>query len=107
MNEFRDENRNLVHINYRSLDVEELGSVYEGLLELHPVIENIEAENPEHINFSFHEVTERKTTGSYYTRSELVNELIKSALIPVIEERLKEQSGSREAQAKALLNLKV
>jgi len=107
MNEFRDENRNLVHINYRSLDVEELGSVYEGLLELHPVIENIEAENPAHINFSFHEGTERKTTGSYYTRSELVNELIKSALIPVIEERLKEQSGSREAQAKALLNLKV
>ncbi|MDI3495086.1 MAG: hypothetical protein PWQ72_1213 [Pseudothermotoga sp.] len=107
MNEFRDENRNLVHINYRSLDVEELGSVYEGLLELHPVIENIEAENPAHINFSFHEGTERKTTGSYYTRSELVNELIKSALIPVIEERLKEHSGSREAQAKALLNLKV
>lgn len=107
MNEFRDDNRNLVHINYRSLDVEELGSVYEGLLELHPVIENIEAENPAQINFTFHEGTERKTTGSYYTRPELVNELIKSALIPVIEERLKEQSGSREAQAKALLNLKV
>lgn len=107
MNEFRDDNRNLVHINYRSLDVEELGSVYEGLLELHPVIENIEAENPAQINFTFHEGTERKTTGSYYTRPELVNELIKSALIPVIEERLKEQSGSREAQSKALLNLKV
>lgn len=90
MNEFRDEKKNLVHINYRSLDVEELGSVYEGLLELHPVIENIEAENPAHINFTFHEGTDRKTTGSYYTRPELVNELIKSALIPVIEERLNE-----------------
>src|SRR5262249_22306342 len=33
--------------------------------------------------------TERKTTGSYYTRPELVQELIKSALVPVIEERLK------------------
>jgi len=107
MNEFRDENRNLVHINYRSLDVEELGSVYEGLLELHPVIENIETENSAQINFTFHEGTERKTTGSYYTRPELVNELIKSALIPVIEERLKEQSGSREAQVNVLLNLKV
>lgn len=107
MNEFRDEKKNLVHINYRSLDVEELGSVYEGLLELHPVIENIEAENPAHINFTFHEGTDRKTTGSYYTRPELVNELIKSALIPVIEERLKEQSGNKEAQAKALLKLKV
>lgn len=107
MNEFRDEKKNLVNINYRSLDVEELGSVYEGLLELHPVIENMETSNPAQINFTFHEGTDRKTTGSYYTRPELVNELIKSALIPVIEERLKEQSGSKEAQAKALLKLKV
>ena len=107
MNEFRDEKKNLVNINYRSLDVEELGSVYEGLLELHPVIENMETSNPAQINFTFHEGTDRKTTGSYYTRPELVNELIKSALIPVIEERLKVQSGNREAQAKALLKLKV
>lgn len=107
MNEFRDEKKNLVAINYRSLDVEELGSVYEGLLELHPVIENIEVGNPVHINFTFHEGTDRKTTGSYYTRPELVNELIKSALIPVIEERLKQHAGNKEAQAKALLKLKV
>ncbi len=107
MNEFRDDKKNLVAINYRSLDVEELGSVYEGLLELHPVIENIEAGSPSHINFTFHEGTDRKTTGSYYTRPELVNELIKSALIPVIEERLKENTGNKEAQAKALLKLKV
>ena len=107
LNEFRDEKKNLVAINYRSLDVEELGSVYEGLLELHPVIENIEAGNPAHINFTFHEGTDRKTTGSYYTRPELVNELIKSALIPVIEERLKEHNGNTAAQAKALLKLKV
>jgi hypothetical protein len=107
LNEFKDENKNLVAINYRSLDVEELGSVYEGLLELHPVIENIEANNPAHINFTFHEGTDRKTTGSYYTRPELVNELIKSALIPVIEERLKEHTGNTTAQAKALLKLKV
>ncbi|HZK92906.1 MAG TPA: DUF433 domain-containing protein [Prolixibacteraceae bacterium] len=107
MNEFTDENRNLVPINYRSLDVEELGSVYEGLLELHAVIENIEASNPGEINFTFHEGTDRKTTGSYYTRPDLVNELIKSALIPVIEERLKEHSDNKEEQAKALLKLKV
>lgn len=107
LNEFKDENKNLVAINYRSLDVEELGSVYEGLLELHPVIENIEASNPAHINFTFHEGTDRKTTGSYYTRPELVNELIKSALIPVIEERLKEHTGNTTAQVKALLKLKV
>ena len=107
MNEFEDEKNNLVPINYRSLDVEELGSVYEGLLELHPVIENLKATNPAHINFTFHEGTDRKTTGSYYTRPDLVNELIKSALIPVIEARLNEHAGNKEAQAKALLKLKV
>lgn len=109
LNEFEDkQSRTLVSINYRSLDVEELGSVYEGLLELHPVIENMQTGSlPSYINFTFHEGTDRKTTGSYYTRPELVNELIKSALIPVIEERLKEHSANKDAQAKALLRLKV
>ena len=32
--------------------------------------------------------SERKTTGSYYTHSSLVNELIKSALLPVMRDRL-------------------
>jgi hypothetical protein len=108
LNEFQDkDSKTLVPINYRALDVEELGSVYEGLLELHPVIEYLESSNPTNIRFTFHGGTERKTTGSYYTRPELVNELIKSALIPVIEERLKENAGNTTAQAKALLKLKV
>jgi methylase of polypeptide subunit release factors len=107
LNEFTDESKNSVPINYRSLEVEELGFAYEGLLELHPVIENREAADPAQISFTFQEGTDRKTTGSYYTRPELVNELIKSALIPVIEERLQEQAGNKEAQARALLKLKV
>jgi uncharacterized protein (DUF433 family) len=107
LNEFTDINKNLVPINYRSLDVEELGSVYEGLLELHPVIVNLEAVISSQIAFIFQEGTDRKTTGSYYTRPELVNELIKSALIPVIEERLKERAGNKDEQVRALLRLKV
>jgi uncharacterized protein (DUF433 family) len=107
LNEFTDTNNNLVPINYRALDVEEFGSVYEGLLELHPIIENIESLTSTQINFLFHEGTERKTTGSYYTRPDLVNELIKSAVIPVIEARLKEFSGQNEKQSQALLQLKV
>ncbi len=108
LNEFREKRtNNLVHVNYRSLDVEELGSVYEGLLELHPIIENLQAQNTEDVIFSFHEGTDRKTTGSYYTRPDLVNELIKSALIPVIEERLKDNAGNNDARINALLGLKV
>lgn len=106
LNEFHDDQKQLVAINYRSLDVEELGSVYEGLLELHPIITGLESASPDQIGFTFHAGTDRKTTGSYYTRPDLVNELIKSALIPVIEERLKEASTA-EARENALLGLKV
>ena len=38
---------------------------------------------------------EKKTTGSYYTRPELVHELIKSALVPVLEDRLAVDQGLR------------
>jgi uncharacterized protein (DUF433 family) len=116
LNEFNDKAGNLVSINYRALDVEELGSVYEGLLDLHPVI-NIEQFNSSPLGggwegvFTFHEGTDRKTTGSYYTRPDLVNELIKSALIPVIEERLtearKKSPPSERDLEKVLLSLKV
>ena len=121
LNEFTDEFKNLVPINYRSLDVEEFGSVYEGLLELHPVIDfTSHLGGGQEGAFTFHEGTDRKTTGSFYTRQDLVNELIKSALIPVIEERLKNPKAYLTPQeiqkastqkgglaAAALLKLKV
>jgi hypothetical protein len=97
-------------INYAALDVEELGSVYESLLDLQPCISEIDGR----IEFSFGQGTERKATGSYYTRPELVQELIKSALEPVIEERLREadqirnpQSAIRNERERVLLSLKV
>lgn len=119
LNEFSDVKNNLVSINYRALDVEELGSVYEGLLDLHPVIEGLPVRmdegtievNASSLNFTFHAGTDRKTTGSYYTRPDLVNELIKSALIPVIEERLsaaRKKSPSEGGNLEeALLSIKV
>jgi hypothetical protein len=48
--------------------------------------------------------SERKTTGSYYTPPELVNELIKSALDPVIRDRL--TARPREPE-KALLSIRI
>ena len=74
-------------VNYAALDVEELGSVYESLLEFHPAVAVDHAGRP---GFRFVTGSERKTTGSYYTPPELVAELIKSALEPVISDRLDE-----------------
>jgi hypothetical protein len=87
-------------VNYAALDVEELGSVYESLLEYHPHVD------VEQRSFDLVTGSERKQTGSYYTPHSLVMELIDSALIPVIEERLA-RAGTPEEKEKALLDLKV
>jgi hypothetical protein len=100
MSIFKDEKTHR-RINYAYLDVEELGSVYESLLDYHPVIT---PDSP--LKFTLAFGTERKSTGSYYTRHELVQELIKSALVPVIEERLK-NAKTKEEKERTLLSLKV
>lgn len=96
----------LARINYRDMDTEELGSVYESLLELQPVI-HVDV-NPWRFSFIGDEAegeargSARKLTGSYYTPDELVQELIKSALEPKIAEALR----AADPRA-ALLALKV
>src|SRR6266536_929649 len=85
-------------VDYKNLGAEELGSVYESLLELHPVL-HIEAAKFELATASGHE---RKTTGSYYTPTSLINCLLDSALDPVLDEA--EQQPDPET---AILNLKV
>lgn len=73
-------------VDYKNLGSEELGAVYEGLLELHPVV-NADTGAFELETSAGHE---RKTSGSYYTPDSLVQCLLDSALEPVMEERLKE-----------------
>ncbi|MBX6773246.1 MAG: N-6 DNA methylase, partial [Chloroflexi bacterium] len=94
-------------VNYAALDVEELGSVYESLLEYHPQID-ASGTAP---RFELALGSERKSTGSYYTPPELVAELIRSALEPVIEERLKAVRGRREEeralQEREILSIRV
>ncbi|MCO5206227.1 MAG: N-6 DNA methylase [Anaerolineae bacterium] len=89
-------------VNYAALDVEELGSVYESLLDEQPVID----QTTQPPTFGFVSGTTRKTTGSYYTPRELVNEVIKSALDPVIADRLA-AAETQQAQEAALLALTV
>jgi hypothetical protein len=91
-----------LRINYSALDVEELGSVYESLLDFQPVF--VERDGKPTFDLAYG--MERKSTGSYYTAPELVNELIKSALVPVLEERLKEAKSPQEKE-RIILNLKV
>jgi hypothetical protein len=89
-------------VDYKNLGSEEWGGVYTSLLELHPIL-NMDAGTFE-LNVAVG--NERKTTGSYYTQPALVNELIESALEPVIEDRLKQAKTAAERE-RTLLSLKV
>lgn len=85
--------RAMAPVDYRNMGPEELGSVYESLLELVPDVD-LHARKFTFINLSDEGSTAgnaRKTSGSYYTPDSLVQELIKSALEPVIEQRLAAQ----------------
>ena len=99
-------------VNYSALDVEELGSVYESLLDYQPVVEPTD----EGLEFQLRTGMERKSTGSYYTRPELVHELVESALVPVMEARIEEAEKAstgknlveeRDAKIKAILSMTV
>ena len=99
-----DAGGSFTRVRYRDLNTEELGSVYEGLLELHPQLE--QQGSQWQLSYGGGAGSDRKTTGSYYTPDALVQELIKSALIPVIHDRLSKAHGPAE-QEQALLNIKV
>jgi hypothetical protein len=92
------QNKQLIRVNYAALNVEEFGSVYEGLLEYEPVIESAGSVPA----FAFKQGDGRSATGSHYTPDDLVQPLIKHSLDHLIAERLKEKDP-----AAALLELRV
>jgi hypothetical protein len=106
LNEFEDEKHNLSFINYRALDVEELGSVYEGLLELEPVFV-WENGRP---RFTFKKGSERSSSGSHYTPEDLVKPLIQHSLEYLIEDRVIDfykGKANKTDTIKKLLDLKI
>ncbi len=90
-------------INYAALDTEELGSVYESLLELHPTI-TWRGAIPV-VAFAARSA-ERRATGSHYTPPELVAPLVQHALEPALRARLAPCRTPAEREA-ALLGLTV
>lgn len=104
LNEFTDEKGNRVKINYSSLDVEEFGSVYEGILEMEPIV--TPAADAASWDYGYVGGLDRKSTSSYYTRPDLVQSLIRTTLEPVIKENIAKYQTSEE-QVKSLLAMKV
>ena len=75
----------IMPVNWRAMETEELGSVYESLLELQPQL----ADDGTTLVFASDSAeqmgNQRKTTGSYYTPDSLVQTLLDTALDPVLE----------------------
>ncbi len=101
----------LTRVNYRDMGPEELGSVYESLLELEPYLQMLSQPTAARFVFVGDEDTEgsargnaRKLSGSYYTPDSLVQELIKTALEPVIADTVRANS---ERPVEALLGLTI
>ncbi|MCY4088146.1 MAG: N-6 DNA methylase [Actinomycetia bacterium] len=95
---FTEQDKVLRAVDYKNLGSEELGSVYESLLELHPEL------NTDTARFTLGTADghERKTTGSYYTPPALVQTLLDTALDPVLDEAATSSDPER-----AILDLKV
>jgi len=99
LDSYQDEARGApVRVNYAALNVEEFGSIYEGLLDYEA---RIEADGSR-LRFRFVKGDERGKTGSHYTPEELVQPLIEHALAPLLDECL----AAPDAEAR-LLSLKI
>lgn len=95
----------LARVNWKDMGVEEFGSVYESLLELVPVV----SDGGRRFGFAGEGESAgnaRKLTGSYYTPDVLVQQLLDTALEPVVAQRLAEHPSTADAE-KAVLSLAV
>jgi hypothetical protein len=95
---YHAETKQIIRVNYASLNVEEFGSVYEGLLEYDASVRP----TGKGVEFALVLGKDRSTSGSHYTPDELVVPLIKHSLDHLIAERLQQYNPE-----KALLELKV
>lgn len=94
------ESSGLSRVNWRDMDADELGYIYEGLLELEPHI----TQDGRMFSLVGHRGNDRKTSGSYYTPESLVSILLDNALEPVIANTIAKHPAST---ANALLDLTI
>ncbi|MGB1015796.1 MAG: Eco57I restriction-modification methylase domain-containing protein, partial [Nannocystaceae bacterium] len=87
--------------NWKVLTGQDLARVHELLLQHEPAIAD------GHLYLHRRDGALRRTQGSYYTPQVLVDQLLKTALDPVVEQALRSSDSSPQAQARALLSLRI
>lgn len=107
-----------VRVDFSTLDVRHLGTIYEGLLEFKLTKSNKDTEIPllfeknktrkilKNDLFLTNDKGERKATGSYYTPDYIVQYIVENTLEPLVKKILDNTSGFKE-KIKSVLNLKI
>ncbi|KKL53008.1 hypothetical protein LCGC14_2279740, partial [marine sediment metagenome] len=94
----------LQSINYSEIGEEEIGSIYEALLDFQP---RYKKKDSPIYHFILEETdTERKGSGTYYTQKALIDILLRTALKPVVERKLNGLE-TKKSKLNALLDLKI
>lgn len=95
---FINEGKSRQRIDYRNIGAEEIGGIYENIIALSPILDL------DSFTFSLGEggFSERDETASHYTPTSLVDELLNSALDPVLDRACKQKDPQT-----AILALKV
>jgi hypothetical protein len=106
----------LTPVNWREVGADELGPIYEWLLEFRPTIARRDDGAPQRsfevpsdsrvFQLENSAGNERKSTGAYYTPEPLVQVLLRESLDPLIERTMREHDTG-EARAEALLGLTI
>lgn len=110
LSHFNPKDGQRIRINYRRINVEEFGAVYEALLDLNPTIDLDCLSTP----FAYFTGESRKSTGAYYTHADLVKQLISSTIDPLLKAQRKEAESAhriiadqKKQREQELLSLKV
>jgi len=95
----KDNENNFSFVNYSSIEIRHIGTIYEKLLQFHPekVGNKIEV---------FTSEGKRETEGTYYTPKFIVENIVENALGPLVDKIIQETKNPRD-QAEKILQLKI
>ncbi len=95
----KDKEKNYSFVNYASIEIRHIGTIYEKLLEFHP--EKIGNK----IEIFTHE-GKRESEGTYYTPKFIVDNIVENALGPIIDKIIEETKNPKD-QVEKILQLKI
>jgi len=95
----QDKEKNWSFVNYSSIEIRHIGTIYEKLLEFHP--EKIGNK----IEIFTHD-GKRESAGTYYTPKFIVDNIVENALGPIIDEIIR-NTPNKDEQVEKILSLKI